>query len=114
MVAQSDIYTLNLPWDELPLNLLEDEQKLYFREHAQISRHTTEEVLWSSQTPGSQLLLAGKVRLVQRKGTSALETGKSVLLKPGDWFGDALELAGQWKARAVSKEVVVVFWQSDL
>ncbi|MBD2123976.1 peptidase domain-containing ABC transporter [Trichocoleus sp. FACHB-262] len=115
MVAQSDIYTLNLPWDELPLNLLEDEQKLYFREHAQISRHTTGAVLWSSQTPGSQLLLlAGKVRLVQTKGTSALEPGKSVLLKPGDWFGDALELVGDWKARAVSQEVVVVFWQSDL
>ncbi|MBD2077083.1 type I secretion system permease/ATPase [Phormidium sp. FACHB-592] len=115
MVAQTDIYTLNLPWDELPLNLLEDEQKLHFRQHAQISRHTTGEVLWSSQTPGSQLLvLAGKVRLVQAKGTSALEPGKSVLLKPGDWFGDALELVGQWKARAASKEVVIAFWQSDL
>jgi ATP-binding cassette subfamily B protein len=115
MVAQTDIYTLNLPWDELPLNLLEDNQKLHFRQHAQISRHTTGEVLWSSQTPGSQLLLlTGKVRLVQAKGTSALETGKSVLLKPGDWFGDALELVGDWKAKAASKEVVVVFWQSDL
>lgn len=115
MVAQTDIYTLNLPWDEFPLNLLEDNQKLHFRQHAQISRHTAGEVLWSSQTPGSQLLLlAGKVRLVQAKETSALEPGKSVLLQPGDWFGDALELSGQWKARAVSKEVVVVFWQSDL
>lgn len=115
MVAQTDVYTLNLPWDELPLNLLEDEQKLHFRQHIQISRHTTGEVLWSSQTPGSQLLLlAGKVRLVQAKGTSALELGKSVLLKPGDWFGDALELVGDWKARAASKEVVVAFWQSDL
>ncbi len=115
MVAQTDVYTLNLPWDELPLSLLEDNQKLHFRQHAQISRHTTGEALWSSQTPGSQLLLlAGNVRLVQAKGTSALEPGKSVLLKPGDWFGDALELVGQWKARAASKEVVVAFWQSDL
>lgn len=115
MVAQSSIYTLNLPWDEAPLILLEDEQKLHFRQHAQISRHATGEVLWSSQTPGSQLLvLAGNVRLVQEKGTSVLEPGKSVLLKPGDWFGDALGLVGQWKARAASKEVVVAFWQSDL
>jgi len=115
MVAQIDVYTLNLPWDERPLTLLEDEQKLHFRQHAQISRHITGEVLWSSQTPGSQLLLlAGEVRLVQTKGTSALESGKSVLLKPGDWFGDALELVGDWKARAASKEVVVAFWQSDL
>jgi len=115
MVAQTDIYALNLPWDKSPLSLLEDEQKLHFRQHAQVSRHTIGEVLWSSQTPGSQLLLlTGKVRLVQEKGTSALEPGKSVLLKPGDWFGDALELTGQWKARAASKEVVVAFWQSDL
>lgn len=115
MVAQTDVYTLNLPWDELPLSLLEDEQKLHFRQHAQISRHSIGEVLWSSQAPGSQLLLlAGNVRLVQEKGTSALEPGNSVLLKPGDWFGDALELVGQWKARAASKEVVVAFWQSDL
>ncbi|HEY9626996.1 MAG TPA: peptidase domain-containing ABC transporter [Coleofasciculaceae cyanobacterium] len=115
MVAQTDVYTLNLPWDEPPLNLLENEQKLHFRQHAQISRHTTGEVLWSNQTPGSQLLLlAGEVRLVQAKGASALEPGQSVLLKPGDWFGDALALVGDWKARAVSKEVVIAFWQSDL
>ena len=115
MVAQPSIYTLNLPWDEAPLRVLEDEQKLQFRQEAQVSRHVTGEVLWSSQTPGSQLLvLAGNVRLVQEKGNSALEPGKSVLLKPGDWFGDALELVGQWKARAASKEVVVAFWQSDL
>ena len=74
MVVQTDVYTLNLPWDELPLSLLEGEQKLHFRQHAQISRHSTGEVLWSSQTPGNQLLLlAGNVRLVQEKGTSALE-----------------------------------------
>jgi ATP-binding cassette subfamily B protein len=115
MVAQTDVYTLNLPWDELPLNLLEDEQKLHFRQHAQISRHTTGEVLWSSQTPGSQLLvLSGNVRLMQERGNSALEPGKSVLLKPGDWVGDALALAGQWRARGASKEVVIALWHSDL
>ena len=115
MITQPDIYTLNLPWDESPLSLLTHEQQLEFRQHAQVSRHAIGEVLWSSQTPGSQLLLlAGNVRLVQEKGASALEPGKSVLLKPGDWFGDALELVGQWKARAASKEVVVVFWQSEL
>lgn len=118
MVAQHErqnIYTLNLPWDEAPLSLLEDEQQLFFRQQAQVSRHRTGEVLWSSRTPGSQILIiSGKVRLVQEPGRSALESGKSVMLKPGDWIGDALELAGQWKARAVSQEVVVVFWRSDL
>lgn len=74
-----DIHTLNLPWDEAPLRWLEDEQKLQFRQQAQISRHTRGEVLWSSQTPGRQLLvLAGNVRLVQEQGTSALEPGKTV------------------------------------
>lgn len=115
MVLQTDIHTLNLPWEQAPLSLLTDEQKLHFREQAQLSRHTRGEILWSSQAPGSQLLLlAGKVRLVQEKGTSALEPGKSVLLEPGDWFGDALELVGQWKVRAASSEVVVIFWRSHL
>lgn len=114
MIAQPEIYSLNLPWDEAPLSLLEDEQKLQFRQQVQISRHTTGEPLWSSQTLGCQILvLAGKVRLVQEKGSSLLEPGKSVLLKPGDWFGDRLELAGHWKARAASKEVVVALWPSD-
>lgn len=53
MTSKKDIYTLNLPWDELPLRLLEDEQKLGFRQQAQLSHHTTGEVLWSSHTPGS-------------------------------------------------------------
>jgi hypothetical protein len=93
MVAQIDVYTLNLPWDERPLNLLADQQQLHFRQHVQISRHTTGEVLWSNHSPGGQLLLlAGKVRLVQASGAAVLEPGKSVLLKPGDWFGDALAL----------------------
>ncbi|MBW4422523.1 MAG: peptidase domain-containing ABC transporter [Myxacorys californica WJT36-NPBG1] len=115
MVLETDIHTLNLSWDEPPLSLLTDKQKLQFREHAQVSRHARGEVLWSSQTPGSQLLLlVGNVRLVQEKGTSALEPGKSVLLKPGNFFGDHLKLVGDWKARAASQEVVVVFWRSHL
>jgi ATP-binding cassette, subfamily B, bacterial len=118
MIAQQDrrdIYRLNLPWDEPPLCLLEDEQQLQFRQQVQVSRHTTGEILWSSQTPGSQLLvLAGKVRLVQAPGKSALEPGKSIVLKPGAWFGDQLDLAGHWKARAASQKVVVAFWQSEI
>jgi HlyB family type I secretion system ABC transporter len=97
---------LNLPWNEAPLNLLDSEQQLELREQAQISRHTTGEILWSNQTPGGQLLvLGGSVRLVQA-------SGKKVLLKAGDWFGDQLQLVGDWKARAASKEVIVVLWNS--
>ncbi|MEP0982915.1 cysteine peptidase family C39 domain-containing protein [Leptolyngbya sp. AS-A5] len=118
MVVQQerqDIYALNLPWDEPPLSLLNDEQQLFFRQEAQVSCHQMGEVLWSSRTPGSQLLvISGKVRLVQEPRRSALEAEKSVTLKPGDGCGDALELVGYWKARAASKKVVVVFWQFNL
>ncbi len=57
MVAQQErqhIYTLNLPWDAPPLILLDAEQQLLFRQQAQVSRHRTGEILWSSRTPGSQ------------------------------------------------------------
>lgn len=118
MVAQHEpqnINTLNIPWHKAPLSLLEDEKQLFFRQEGKVSRHRIGEVLWSSRTPGSQLLIiSGKVRLVQEPGRSALEPGKSVILEPEDWIGDTLELAGQWKARAASQEVVVVFWRSDL
>lgn len=113
--AGKDIYIQDLPWDEQPLNLLEDEQQLEFRQLAQVSQHTTGEILWSSQTRGGQfLVLAGKVRLVQETGETALEPGKTIVLKPGAWFGDQLGLVGHWKARAANNQVVVVFWQSDL
>lgn len=114
MVVSQNIYTLNLPWDEAPLNLLAQEQQLQFKHRAQVSRHTTGDILWSTGNPGGQLLLiSGKVRLIQEPGKSTLEPGKKVLLQPGDWFGDLLELAGHWQARAASKEVVVVLWQSE-
>jgi ATP-binding cassette subfamily B protein len=62
------------------------------------------EVIWSTDTLGSQfLVVSGNVRLVNTDG-------KSMLLQPGDWFGDLLELTDQWKARAASKEVVLLEW----
>jgi len=35
-------------------------------------------------------------------------------LATGDWFGDLLEISGQFKAVASSKEVVVVRWDAAL
>jgi uncharacterized cupin superfamily protein len=52
------------------------------------------------------LVVSGEVRLVQEKGKSALETGASIRLKAGNWIGDCLKLAGNWKARAASREAI--------
>jgi ATP-binding cassette subfamily B protein len=114
MVISASIHTINLPWDQQPLNLLNGEQQIQFKRSAQVSRHTIGEILWSTQNPGGQgFIITGEVRLIQEAGKSVLEPGKQVLLKPGDWFGDLLELAGHWRARAASQEVVVAFWPSE-
>lgn len=113
MVVSLDVHTHNLPWDELPLAGLNSIQQIHIKQTAQFSHHKTGEVLWSTRRAGMQfLVLRGKVRLVPKKGSSILELGKKVLLKPGDWFGDVLELAGHWKAVAASQNVLVVFWPS--
>ena len=114
MIVQPEIYTLNLPWDEPPLSFLTHEQQLELQQHAEVSRYSIGEVLWSSQNSEYQILVvAGNVRLIQSPGNSTLESGKSMLLKPGSWIGDQLELAGQWKARAASHEVILVQWRSQ-
>ncbi|MBD2259381.1 peptidase domain-containing ABC transporter [Pseudanabaena sp. FACHB-2040] len=113
MVVSLEVHTQNLPWDELPLAELSSSQQVYFKQTAQFGHHKTGEVLWSTRNPGMQfLILRGKVRLVPQKGKSLLEPGKKVLLKPGDWFGDLLELAGHWDAVAANQDVLVVFWPS--
>ncbi|NJM98737.1 MAG: peptidase domain-containing ABC transporter [Phormidesmis sp. RL_2_1] len=113
MVVSLDIHTQNLPWDELPLAGLTSEQQLRFKATVQLSHHALGETLWSTQRSGMQLLvLRGKVRLVQQAGQSTLMPGRKVLLKPGDWFGDVLELAGYWRAIAASQEVLIAFWPS--
>lgn len=114
MAISTDIYTLNLSYNEPPLSWLSHRQQLDLQKSAQVTRHTTGETLWSSAQAGGQLLvISGKVRLVQKPGRSTLEPGKKVLLKAGDWFGDLLNLAGEWEARASSREVVVIFWPTQ-
>ncbi len=94
----------NVAWTKPPLSFLSPEQQVKCRSAADIRQYQLGDVLWSSDTPGSQiLLLSGKVRLVG-------DDGQSVLLKPGDWFGDLLELSG-YKARAAS-QVEAVVWRS--
>lgn len=94
----------SIAWDSPPLCWLTPAQQLHLQDRATARRHSMGEVVWSTETLGSQfLVVSGNVRLVNTDG-------KSMLLKPGDWFGDLLELTDQWKARAASKEVVLLEW----
>jgi ATP-binding cassette, subfamily B, bacterial len=94
----------NLPWNEPPLSLLSPDQQVKFRNQAEIRQYKLGEVLWSSEIPGTQiLLLSGKVRLVS-------DEGESILLKTGDWIGDLLKLS-DYKARAASN-VEAIVWRS--
>ncbi|WP_421657254.1 peptidase domain-containing ABC transporter [Leptothermofonsia sp. ETS-13] len=105
MIAQD---LANLPWDVPPLSFLSPYQQVQFKQAVDIRRFSLGEMLWSTEAPGSQMLvLAGKVRLIP-------EEGQSIILKQGDWLGDALELPGFWRARAADKDVVVALWKADL
>ena len=102
----SDMIT-SVKWDAPPLCWLTPEQQLKAKEKAQLRRCKLGEVIWSTELPGQEfLILEGTVRLLP-------DEGKPVLLKAGDWFGDFPELTDQWKARAASKEVVLLEWNTE-
>ncbi|MBW4692811.1 MAG: type I secretion system permease/ATPase [Lyngbya sp. HA4199-MV5] len=98
----------DLPWDVPPLSLLAPDQQVQFKQEATIRRFSLGDMLWSTDSPGNQLLVvSGKVRLVP-------EEGASIMLKAGDWLGDRLDLPGFWKARAADKDVVIAQWNVTL
>ena len=98
----------DLPWDVPPLSFLNADQQVQFKQAATIRRFSLGEMLWSTNDPGSQILvISGKVRLVP-------EEGQSIMLKAGDWLGDRLDLPGFWKARTADKDVVIAQWTVDL
>ncbi len=100
--------TTDLPWDSPPLSFLSPDQQVQFKQAATVRRFGLGDMLWSTDAPGSQILVvSGKVRLVP-------EEGASTLLKKGDWLGDRLDLPGFWKARAADKDVVVAQWNVEL
>jgi ATP-binding cassette, subfamily B, bacterial len=99
---------VEIDWTEIPFTLLSSEEKEQFKQKAKISHHIIGETVWSSNSPERQfLILSGKVRLIP-------EQGKPILLEQGDWLGCLTETSGQWKARASSKEVTVIYWDSEL
>jgi len=105
MIA-NDLIT-DLPWDVPPLCFLSLEQQVQFKQAAEIRRYSLGEMPWSTDSSGSQMVIvAGRVRLVP-------EESESMMLKPGDWLGDCVELPGFWKARAADKEVTVAVWSTD-
>lgn len=97
-------------WQDLPLCLLSPEQQTQFKNLARTSRYILGEKLWSTDIPGKQfLIISGKVRLKEESTNKSLAT-----FTAGEWLGDLLELSGDIKAVASSKEVVVVCWDITL
>ncbi|XQQ05714.1 MAG: type I secretion system permease/ATPase [Leptolyngbya sp. IPPAS B-1204] len=96
----------SIDWDSPPLSWLSAAQQIQLKDQAKPHNHRLGEVIWSTETGGSQfLIVSGNVRLVPAEG-------KPIVLKPGDWFGDLLGLTDLWKARTASKEAVVLEWDA--
>ncbi len=103
----TDDLRASVDWEKPPLSWLSPEQQLQLKDQAKPRDYALGEVIWSTEMPGNQfLILSGNVRLVP-------DEGKSTVLKAGDWFGDLPELTNQWKARASSKETVVLQWNAE-
>lgn len=99
-----------LRWEELPFCLLTRSQQIQLKNQSETLHYTRGKVIWSTDKPGGQfLIIEGKVRLREEGQSRSLAT-----LTAGDWFGDLLELSGQFKAVASSKDVVVVRWDTAL
>jgi ATP-binding cassette subfamily B protein len=97
-----------IDWNRPPLCWLSPEQQLKVKDQAKIREFGLGGVIWSTDAPGAEfLVISGTVRLVP-------DEGKATLLKSGDWFGDLPELSGAWKARAASKTVTVLEWDTPI
>jgi ATP-binding cassette subfamily B protein len=95
-------------WEELPFCLLSHPQQVQLKNYAETRCYTAGQVIWHTDNPGNQfLIISGKVRLREEGKSKSLAT-----LVAGDWIGDLIELSGQFKAVASSKDVVVVCWNT--
>ena len=102
--------TPELSWDAAPLNLLTPAQQVKFKHQATTYTYKLGEKIWSTDRPGSiYLIIQGKVRLKEVGQSKSLAT-----LTKTEWLGDLLELSGEFKAVAASREVKVVHWNVQL
>jgi ATP-binding cassette subfamily B protein len=99
-----------LPWNKPPFCWLNSQEQARLKALAQTCLYTLGEKIWSGEELGYQfLIVSGQVRLREA------ETAKTLaILRQGDWFGDLLELSGQFKAVAASKEVIAICWKAEL
>lgn len=106
-VATDPLPKLN--WDELPFSLISPAQQVKLKVQAQVSRFQIGDKIWSTDAGEQCLVISGRVRLREEGVDQSIAT-----LKPGDWFGDCLELMGAYKVVAASSTVVVVRWRAEL
>ena len=96
-------------WDRSPLNFLTPRQKLDVQQQAEARQYSIGTHIWSTEEHRGQfLILSGEVRL-REKGKQR----SSPLLKQGEWFGDLLELSGQFEAVASSQSTIVIYWDAN-
>lgn len=99
---------VNSMWEQLPFSLLAPKQQIQLKNYTQTRSYGLGKVIWSTDNLEEEeqfLIIAGRVRLREEGKPNSLAT-----LSAGDWFGDLLNLSGQFKAVAASKDVVVVCW----
>lgn len=99
-----------LPWEVAPLKLLSPARQVQFKHQAKTYSYKLGEKIWSTHKPGDiYVIIQGKVRLKEAGQSKSL-----AILTTGEWFGDLLELSGDFKAVAASREVQVVRWTAEL
>jgi len=82
-------------WDEPPQCFLNPEQQIKFKNQAETCRYTLGKRFGLNSPKKQFLVVSGKVRLREEGADKPLAT-----LATGDWFGDLLEISGQFKAVA--------------
>jgi ABC transporter transmembrane region/Cyclic nucleotide-binding domain len=97
--------------EETPFCLLSSKQQDRVSDQAQSSHYKRGDVIWSNKnSPNGQfLVISGAVRLRDDDRSETL-----AILQQGEWFGDLLELSGQFKAVASSTKVEVICWDPSL